>query len=275
MLRVIAMVGDAEASAHLREAVGDIAQLQFVRELWALTQRVGRELPDIIVLGVKEAELPGVGVVVRDAIARQLGVRLFLVCHRDSPNVHALARVQHLDYVDVILPRDDSPAQTRHALLATDPARVADICVRRLVCSSAPEWALCFVHWCVDHDGTVRPNVRALAAAALVRPETLVRRFTALGVCLPNHLISWVLLLRAKARLDRSRTSLEAVAHDLGLASGGSLANLIRRRTGLTPSEFRGRKLEDIAARAVREMFGAPLERAFKKSLRPIDRPAS
>lgn len=132
-----------------------------------------------------------------------------------------------------------------------------------------------YVHWCLSHDGAVRPTVRALAAAAQVRPETLVRRFTLHGICLPNHLIAWVLLLRAKARLDRPQTSLEAVAHELGLSSGGSLANLIRRRTGLTPSEFRARRLEDIAACAVSEMFGACLERTFENLPRPIDRSAS
>lgn len=275
MLRIIAMVGDAEASAHLREAVEAVVRLQFVRDARALSRCNSREVPDILVLGVKEAELPGVGAVVRDTIVRQPGIRVFLVCDRNSANVRALMRLQHLGCAGVIIPREDSPAQTRCTLLAAHPACTADTCVRRLVCSKAPEWIVRFVHWCVDHDGAVRPTVRALAAAAQVRPETLVRRFTAHGVCLPNHLIAWVLLLRAKARLDRPGTSLEAVALELGLASGGSLANLIRRRTGLTPSEFRAQKLEDIAASAVREMFGACPERAFENPPRRIDRFAS
>lgn len=275
MLRIIAMVGDAEASAHLREAVEEVAHLQFVCDIRALSQCDGRELPDVLVLGVKEAELPSVGAVMRDATVCKPSMRFFLVCRRDGPNLQALMRVQHLGSAGIILPCEESPAQTRRALLAGTSAEDADRSVRRLLCSRAPDRAMHYLHWCVSHDGAVRPSVRALAAAAQVRPETLVRRFTALGLCLPNHLIAWVLLLRARARLDRPQASFEAVAHELGLGSGGSLANLIKRRTGLTRSEFRARKLEDIAASAVREMFGASLERAFENPTRPIDRSAS
>ncbi len=275
MLRIVAMVGDAEASAHLREAVEEVAHLQFVCDVQALSQCDGRELPDVLVLGVKEAELRGVGAVVRDATVCKPTIRFFLVCHRDGPNLQALMRVQHLGSAGVILPREQSPAQTRRALLAGASAEDADRSVRRLVCSRAPEPVMRYLQWCVSHDGAVRPSVRALAAAAQVRPETLVRRFTALGLCLPNHLIAWVLLLRAKARLERPQASFEAVAHELGLGSGGSLANLIKRRTGLTRSEFRAQKLEDITERAVREMFGACLARAFENPPRPIDRSAS
>jgi len=269
------MVRDAEASAHLRAAVEDVARLQIVRELQALAQHTGRDLPDILVLGVKETEVPGARAVVWDTIAFRPRLPVFLVCHMDSPEVHALAQLQNLRYLDVILLRQDSPARTRRTLLAANPAYVDDTCLRRLVCSRAPEGVLHLVDWCMGHDGAARPTVRALAAADGVRPETLVRRFTALGVYLPNHLISWVLVLRAKVRLGRPDTSLEVAAHELGLASGGSLANLIRRRTGLTPSEFRKRSLKAIAAQAVPEMFAAHAERGFRNPPNPIDQQAS
>ncbi len=275
MLRIIAMVGDTEASAHLREAVENAARLQFVCDVQALSQCGGRELPDVLVLGVKEAERPGVEAVVRNVTVCKPSIRLFLVCHRDGPTLQALMRVQHLGSAGVILPRENSPAQTCRALLSATSAEDADRSVRRLVCSQAPERAMRYLHWCVSHDCAVRPSVRALAAAAHVRPETLVRRFTALGLCLPNHLIAWALVLRAKARLDRPQASFERVAHELGFGSGGSLANLIKRRTGLTRSEFRARTLEDIAVTAMREMFGACQEHAFENRDHPIDRQAS
>lgn len=249
--------------------------MQFLCDIQTLSQCDCRELPDVLVLGVKEAELRRVSAVVRDATVCKPSIRVFVVCHRDGPDLQALMRVQHLGSAGVIIPREESPAQTRRALLAGTSAEDADRSVRRLVCPRAPEAVMRYFHWCVSHDGAVRPSVRALAAAARVRPETLVRRFTALGLCLPNHLIAWVLLLRAKARLDRTPASFEAVAHELGLGSGGSLANLIKRRTGLTRSEFRARTLEDIAAIAVREMFGACQEHAFEHRDHPIDRQAS
>jgi len=275
MLRILAMVGDADASAHLWEAVSDVARLQVVREVNSFSQHIGRDLPDVLVLGVKEAELPGARAIAQDAIARRPRLPVFLVMHMDSPETHALAGLQYLRFLDIILPHQDSPAWTRRRLLEVNPACVGDMCLRRLVCSRAPNSVLHLVNWCIGHDGAVRPTVRALAALEGVRPETLVRRFAAFGVCLPNHLISWVIVLRAKVWLDTPETSLEDAAHAFGLASGGALANLIRRRTGLTLSEFRGRTLEEIAAHAVREMFGACSEPGLRNPPNPIDLQAS
>ncbi len=275
MLRIIAMVGDAEASAHLREAVSDVARLQVVRDVNSFSQHIRGDLPDVLVLGIKEAELHGARAVSREAIARGPRLPVFLVSHMDAAEMHALSGLQYLRYLDIILPHRDSPARTRRTLLAANPAGVADTCLRRLVCSKAPECVLHLVEWVIGHDGAVRPTVRALAAVDRVRPETLVRRFAALGLCLPNHMISWVVVLRAKVWLERPETSLEDAAHAFGLASGGSLANLIRRRTRLTLSEFRRRTIEEIAAHAVREIFGACPERTRKNPRGPIDRQAS
>ena len=269
------MVGDADAFAHLRAAVEDVARLQVVRDVKSLSQHTSRDVPDVLVLGIREAELPGARAVARDTIARRPLLPVFLVSHMDGPEMHALAALQYLRYLDIILPRHDSPARTRRTLLAGNRARIGEMCLRRLVCSSAPKCVLHLVEWCLDHDGAVRPTVRALAALEGVRPETLVRRFAALGVCLPNHLISWVILLRAKVWLDRPEASLENAAHAFGLASGGSLANLIRRRTALTPSEFRKRTLEDMAADGVREMFGANPAGVVRSFPCPINRSAS
>lgn len=260
MLRIIAMVGDAEASAHIQAAVDNAAHLQFVRDPKMLAEQVDRDSPDVVVLGVREAGSPGAALVVRDAIGSRPATRILLVCHLDRPDVSALAQVRHLDIWDVILPRNDSAPMTRRLLLAAKPGHVADMRVRRLVCPRAPAWAQAFVEWCVDHDGLVRPDVRALAKVVHMRRETLARLFKARGACPPNHLISWMLVLRARARLDLSRVSLAAVAHELGLASGGSLANLIVRRTRQTPTQIRRQSLLIVADRAAREMFGANAE---------------
>lgn len=260
MLRIIAMVGDAEASAHIQAAVGNAAQLQFVRDPKILAEQADKDSPDVLVLGVRDARLPGAAVIVRETIASRPATRIFVVCRLDRSEMSALSQVRHLDIWDVIVLRSDSPAMTRRLLLAANPGHVADMRVRRLVCQRAPAWAQPLVEWCAGHDGLVRPDVRALARVAHMRRETLARQFKARGVCPPNHLISWMLVLRARARLDVSRVSLAAVAHELGLASGGSLANLFVRRTRQTPTQIRGQSLLVIVDRAVREMFGATPE---------------
>src|SRR6185437_6221802 len=119
--------------------------------LSSFSQHIGRDLPDVLVLGVKEAELPGARAIAQDAIARRPRLPVFLVMHMDSPETHALAGLQYLRFLDIILPHQDSPARTRRTLLAAIPARLGDLCLWRLVCSRAPECVLHLVVWCLCH----------------------------------------------------------------------------------------------------------------------------
>lgn len=260
MLSLIAMVGDAKALSHLHDALDGYANVTCVRDAADLARHAARGAPDIIVLGINDAAQPPVRLTVRETIEQCPATRLVVMCRLDADDMRALTHLRYLDVWDLVVTHCESPAMTRRRLLTAAPGRLADMRVRRMVCPFAPAWIRPLVDWCTEHDGSARPDVRSMAKIGNMRRETLARLCRARGVCPPNHVISWILALRATARMDTSHNSLGTIARDLGLASAGSLANLFVRRTRQTPSRVRALGLAYIADRAVREMFGQTLD---------------
>jgi AraC-like DNA-binding protein len=259
MLSIVAMIGDAKALSHLHDALDGYANVTCVRDAAELATRATYAASDIVVLGIKDATQPPVRLTVREAIERRPATRLFVACRADAADMRTLARLRYLDVWDVVLPYCDSPPMTRRRLLDAAPGRLADMEVRRIMCRHAPAWIRPLIEWCAEHDGIARPDVPSLATTCNMRRETLARLCHMRGVCPPNHIISWVLVVRARARMVTPRHTLADIAHDLGLASAGSLANLIQRRTGQTATKVRTLTLDQIAERAAQAMFGRRL----------------
>ena len=256
MLSIIAMVGDAKALSHLHQALDGYVDVTCVHGAGELATHATHAAPDIVVLGIADAAHLAVRLTVREAIARRPTTRLLVACRYDRDDLRAIAHLMHLDIWDFILPHSDSPATTRRCVLDAAPGHLADMEVRRIMCRHAPAWLRPLIEWCVAHDGVARPDVRSLATTCNMRRETLARLCRARGVCPPNHILSWVHVVRARARMDTPRHTLAEIAHDLGLASASSLANLIQRRTGQTPTQIRALDLDKVAERAAQAMFG-------------------
>jgi|SRR6185312_1010888 AraC-like DNA-binding protein len=256
MLRILTMVEDAEASAYLRSLIGDAAQLQFVRHSRDLVHHAKRQWPEIIVIGIGEGAKPAVRVAVRQILERSLATRVFVMCRLDPTHMRTLHQARYLDASDIIFVGIDSRAMTRDRLLRIDYGRTADTAVRRLVCTLAPKWLQPYVDWCLTGAGATRLDVRGLARIGNVCRETLARRFKARGICAPNALLAWIVLLRAAARMAVPRTSLGSIARELGLASGASLANLFVRRAEQTATQVRAQGFDRFAERAVGEILG-------------------
>ncbi|MGH7647947.1 MAG: hypothetical protein ACREND_07495 [Gemmatimonadaceae bacterium] len=274
MIRIIAMIGDAGASARLRSAIAGSARLEFVRDVADLAERIKRVPPDVIVLGAREAAMPGVQVIIGGAADRFRAMRVLLACRLDSADMRTWPHLRSLDVSDIVLVFSEPPAMTRERLLSPKPGHVADVHVRRLICSHAPAWIHPYVDWCAQHDGATRPDVRQMAKIGNMRRETLARLFKARGVCRPNHMISWILLLRATARMDLpNHRSLAAIAHELGVASGGALGNLFVRRAHQTPTQACDLGVTRLAERALRDMFSARREHPLDlPTQQPVDR---
>jgi AraC-like DNA-binding protein len=255
MLGIVAMVGDAKALSHLQDALERYAALTCVHNATELATQLACSAPDIIALDMKNASQPTVRLTVRQTIERFPATRVVLACRIDAADMRALARVR-LEVWELVLVHFESPAMTRSCLLSAANGRMADMMVGRMVRQHSPEWIHPFVEWCAEHDGIARPDVRSLAKNGNMRRETLSRLCKARGVCPPNQILSWMIVLRATARMCGSGLNLAAIARELGLASGGSLSNLFVRRTGQTPTQIRTLGLECVADRAVREMFG-------------------
>jgi len=255
MYRIIAMVGDAEASAHLQSAVGKGSRLVFVRSANDLLRHTRHQPADAIVLDIEHGRSAAVQVAVRELLARFSGIRVYAICTFEPRHVHTLVRNHYFWVNDVIFLRTESPTMTRSLLLQPSGRASADLEVRRLISPWAPVWMQPYVDWSLTHDGTRRPDVASLAKVGNVRRETLARKWKSLGVCPPHQFISWMVVLRATARMTECSMSLSAAAFDLGLSSGWALANQFARRTHLAPSDALREGIVKLADNAVSEIF--------------------
>jgi len=84
-------------------------------------------------------------------------------------------------------------------------------------------------------------TVARLAGRALTSPATLHRRFQAQLGTTPLRWLTAERLALACRLLERDDSSVETVAHRSGLGTAANLRTLIRRETGLTPTEYRRR----------------------------------
>lgn len=84
-------------------------------------------------------------------------------------------------------------------------------------------------------------TVAGLASRALTSPATLHRRFQAQLGTTPLRWLTAERLALACRLLERDGSGVEAVAHRSGLGTAANLRALIRRETGLTPTEYRRR----------------------------------
>jgi transcriptional regulator GlxA family with amidase domain len=84
-------------------------------------------------------------------------------------------------------------------------------------------------------------TVSGLAARAAVSPATLHRRFRAQLGTTPLAWLTGERLALACRLIERGESRVEVVARRSGLGGAANLRRLMRRETGLTPSEYKRR----------------------------------
>ncbi|WP_103532862.1 GlxA family transcriptional regulator [Streptomyces sp. SM11] len=96
------------------------------------------------------------------------------------------------------------------------------------------------LEWATEHlaDGL---DVAALAARAAVSPATLHRRFRAQLGTTPLAWLTEQRVTLARRLMERGEERLDVIARASGLGTATSLRTQLRRRTGLTPTEYRRR----------------------------------
>ncbi|MFH9475556.1 GlxA family transcriptional regulator [Streptomyces anulatus] len=94
--------------------------------------------------------------------------------------------------------------------------------------------------WATEHlaDGL---DVTALAVRAAVSPATLHRRFRAQLGTTPLAWLTEQRVTFARRLMERGEDRLDVIARASGLGTATSLRTQLRRRTGLTPTEYRRR----------------------------------
>lgn len=132
---------------------------------------------------------------------------------------------------------NDLGVALRAALERAEIECTVQLAMLRLSTVAPPETHAILEH-CLQH-GHEELSVESLALAIGVHRRTLVNRLTAAGLPGPHEVIGWCRLVAAATMLQDPRRAVEQVAAVSGFGSGPALANMLRRYTGLRPSELR------------------------------------
>lgn len=93
----------------------------------------------------------------------------------------------------------------------------------------------------IEEDCTRSLSIDKLASNNNVSPRTLIRRFNnALGVP-PNTYLQSVRMERARKLLEESDYNVDTVMNKVGYEDASSFRRLFKKKTGLTPTEYRNR----------------------------------
>lgn len=93
----------------------------------------------------------------------------------------------------------------------------------------------------IEQDCTLSLSIDELATQNNVSPRTLIRRFnSALGVP-PNSYLQSVRIERARKMLEESDDNIDTVMIKIGYEDASSFRRLFKKKTGLTPTEYRNR----------------------------------
>jgi transcriptional regulator GlxA family with amidase domain len=93
----------------------------------------------------------------------------------------------------------------------------------------------------IEQDCTISLSIDGLASHHNVSQRTLIRRFnSALGMP-PNTYLQSVRIERARKMLEESDFNVDTVMNKIGSEDASSFRRLFKKKTGLTPTEYRNR----------------------------------
>lgn len=93
----------------------------------------------------------------------------------------------------------------------------------------------------IDQDWTLPLSIEVLAAEHNVSQRTLIRRFnSALGMP-PNTYLQSVRIEHARKMLEESDFNIETIMNKIGYEDSSSFRRLFKKKTGVTPTEYRNR----------------------------------
>ncbi|QLB59508.1 helix-turn-helix domain-containing protein [Acinetobacter indicus] len=95
-------------------------------------------------------------------------------------------------------------------------------------------------HWLEQHFSE-NLNMEDVAARFNISPRTLIRRFKAVLDVAPNQYVQAIRIEAAQKRLEETEQPIDRIMQMVGYEDPSSFRRLFRKKTGLTPMEYRQR----------------------------------
>jgi AraC-like DNA-binding protein len=248
---ILALVTDCEARLRIRSALHGEAAVEFCDERAALLVQVANQPTSVVITELWDAAGAPMATAVERLRTRFPALPMLAYCVLRPETSRELLAMARAGVNGLVLRGIDDVGDALCAALAAADDDCLEVVMTRELGTLSAANLRSVVAQCLTQPRS-RHTVASVAAAMGVNRRTLVNRFTHAGLPTPSEVIGWCRLLLAARLLEDPERSVESVGLALKFGSGAALANMLRRYTGLLPTELRRRGGVDCLLEALR-----------------------
>jgi AraC-like DNA-binding protein len=268
VVSIAALIGDQAARARIETASKGYAAVTFYDSAEQVFGAVADRAASVVVVDWRDSFGATVEKTVRTLRGDFPTVPVLIYSRLTPEGVQDILAGARAGATDVVIAYfDDIGIALNHRITSAQTAALADRMVSR-VTEIVPESVAHMLGFFFRHAQS-RPTVTAMAVALRTHPQTLARQCARAGLPTPSAFCYWARLILTAQRLEDPSRTTDRAAKEMGFPSGVVFRDVLKRYTGLRPSEVRERG----GSTCLIELFSARL-RAARPDIRqlPADR---
>ena len=240
VVTIAALIDDRMVRARFTEASTEYGTVTFYETAAQLIAAVADGVASIVVAEWRDASGAVVEAAIRDLHTDYPSVPILVYAPLTPTGARDMLAGARAGATDVVIADfDDVGVALRHRIAAAQTAALADHVVSRLA-PLVPDSVARMLGFFFRHAQSA-PTVAATAVALRVHRKTLALHCARAGLATPSALCCWARLILAAQRLEDPLRTTERAATELGFPSGSAFRKMLKRYTGLSPSDVRER----------------------------------
>jgi AraC-like DNA-binding protein len=264
VVTIAALVCDRAARARLRGAVRDQAGLAFCETVSELIAAVADGAAAAVVTEWRDATGETVDKAIRALRAEYPSIPVLIYAPLTPQGARDMLDATRAGAAEVVIANFDDMGVTLGQRLAMAQSSALAARVTARLAGLMPDVVIQMLDY-FFRQARHAPSVAGAAIALGVHRKTLALRCARAGLPSPSALGCWARLILTAQRLEDPGRTTERSALDLGYPSGSAFRNMLKRYTGLSPSEVRERG----GSICVAEQFIAHITAARQRARRP------
>jgi AraC-like DNA-binding protein len=254
MVTIAALVCDRASRARLRSAIRGQADVAFCDTVPQLVSAVADGAATAVVTEWRDATGSRLDAAVRTLHADYPTVPILVYAPLTPQGARDMLEAARAGATEIVIANFDDVGITLSRRLSTAQAVALGRQVMARVTELVPVSVAALIDYFLRH-GRSAPTVAAAARALSLHQKTLALHCAGARCPGPSALACWARLILAAQRLEDPGRTAERAALELGFPSASAFRNMLKRYTGLSPSEVRERG----GSLCVVEMFTARL----------------
>lgn len=240
MVTIAALVCDRASRARLKGAVRGHADVAFCETVPELVSAVADGAASAVVTEWRDAMGATVDQAVRTLHADYPTVPILVYAPLTPQGARDMLDAAHAGATEVVIANFDDVGFTLSQRLAAAQATALGRQVLARVAELVPGSVAALIDYFLRH-GRSAPSVAAAAHALGLHRKTLALHCARAHCPGPSALACWTRLILAAQRLEDPGRTTERAALEFGFPSASAFRNMLKRYTGLSPSEVRER----------------------------------